>query len=133
MRIAKIGLLGAALLVGAMVAPAQEGHPLVGAWHGNWGANEKDRNDITVVMMWDGKEVTGMINPGLDSGKLQKASLNPADWSVHFEADMKDRSGAMVHISADGKLQDLTNVRRSLVGTWTQGSVKGDFRIKRDN
>jgi len=133
MRILKIGLVGAMIWLGAALAPAQEGHPLVGAWHGSWGANEKDRNDITVVMMWDGKEITGMINPGLDSGKLQKASVNPANWTVHFEADMKDRSGAMVHITADGKLEDLTNVRRSLTGTWMQGSTKGDFRIKRDN
>ncbi|HXP88139.1 MAG TPA: hypothetical protein VN841_25640 [Bryobacteraceae bacterium] len=133
MRIAKIGFVGAMMWLGAALAPAQEGHPLVGAWHGNWGVTDKDRNDITVVMMWDGKEITGMINPGLDAGKLQKASLNPANWTVHFEADMKDRSGAMVHITADGKLEDLTNVRRSLSGTWVQGPVKGDFRIKRDN
>jgi hypothetical protein len=117
----------------AALAPAQEGHPLVGAWHGTWGVNDKDRNDITVVMFWDGKEITGMINPGLDAMKLQKATLNPSGWTVHFEADTKDKSGAMVHITADGKLEDLTNVRRSLAGTWTQGSVKGDFKIKRDN
>jgi hypothetical protein len=117
----------------AALAPAQEGHPLVGAWHGTWGPNDRDRNDITVVMFWDGKEITGMINPGLDAMKLQKASLNPSGWTVHFEADTKDKSGTMVHITADGKLEDLTNVRRTLSGTWTQGSVKGDFRIKRDN
>jgi hypothetical protein len=133
MRIAKFALMGVALWLGAVVAAAQEGHPLVGAWHGTWGVNEKDRNDITVVMMWDGKDITGMVNPGLDAGKLQKASLNPAGWTVHFETDMKDRSGAMVHITADGKIENLTNVRRSIVGTWTQGSVKGDFQIKRDN
>ena len=123
----------AALLLAAAVATAQEGHPLVGAWHGTWGANDKDRNDITVVMMWDGKEISGMINPGPDAAKLQKATLDPSNWTVHFEADTKDRSGAMVHITAEGKIQDLTNVRRSLVGTWMQGTVKGDFRIKRDN
>jgi hypothetical protein len=133
MRIRKFALLGVAMWLGAAISPAQEGHPLVGAWHGTWGATEKDRNDITVVMMWDGKEITGMINPGLDAGKLQKASLNPGGWTVHFETDMKDRSGAMVHITAEGKLENLTNVRRSIVGTWTQGSVKGDFTIKRDN
>jgi len=123
----------AALMAAATFAPAQEGHPLVGAWHGTWGANDKDRNDVTVVMNWDGKEITGMINPGLDSMKIQKATLDPSSWAVHFEADTKDKSGAMVHISADGKLEDLTNVRRSLTGTWTQGSVKGNFKIKRDN
>ena len=131
MRMATIGLVG--ILLGAVWAPAQEGHPLVGAWHGNWGASDKDRTDITVVMTWDGKDIGGMVNPGLDAGKIQKATLDPATWTVHFETDMKDRSGAMVHVSAEGKSQDLTNVRRSIVGTWTQGSTKGDFRIRRDN
>src|SRR5580692_976083 len=82
-------------MAAAAFAPAQEGHPLVGAWHGTWGANDKDRNDVTVVMNWDGRQITGMINPGLDSMKLQKATLDPSNWSVHFEADTKDKSGAM--------------------------------------
>jgi hypothetical protein len=34
---------------------------------------------------------------------------------------------------ADGKIENLTNTRRSIAGTWTQGGVKGDFRITRDN
>jgi hypothetical protein len=134
MTAAKYVLSGlAAVLALAAFAPAQEGHPLVGAWHGTWGANDKDRNDVTVVMNWDGKQITGMINPGLDSMKLQKATLDPSNWTVHFEADTKDKSGAVVHIVADGKLEDITNVRRTLSGTWTQGSVKGNFKIRRDN
>jgi len=111
---------------------AQEGHPLVGSWHGTWGPNAKDRTDITVVMLWDGKEVTGMLNPGLDSSKLQKATLDPSNWTLHFESDAKV-NGAMVHVVADGKIENLTNVRRVIAGTWTQGNVKGDFRITRDN
>ena len=30
-------------------------------------------------------------------------------------------------------IQDITNRYRSLVGTWTQGSVKGDFKAARDS
>jgi hypothetical protein len=52
---------------------------------------------------------------------------------VHFEADVKDKSGAVAHVVADGKIEDVTNARRSIVGTWTQGSVKGDFKVIRDN
>jgi hypothetical protein len=110
----------------------QEGHPLVGSWHGNWGSNAKDRTDLTIVMFWDGKEVTGMLNPGLDSSKLQKATLDPSNWTLHFESDAKV-NGSIVHVVADGKIENLTNVRRSIAGTWTQGNVKGDFRITRDN
>ena len=29
---------------------AQEGHPLVGSWHGNWGLSAADRQDFTVII-----------------------------------------------------------------------------------
>ena len=112
--------------------PAQEGHPLAGTWHGTWGPNAKDRTSVTIAMFWDGKEITGVLNPGLDSSKLQKAALDPSNWTVHFESDAKV-AGSTLHVAADGKIENLTNVRRSIAGVWTQGSVKGDFRITRDN
>ena len=112
---------------------AQEGHPLVGSWHGTWGPNAKDRSDVTVIFNWDGTNITGIVNPGLDAMKFQNASLDPGSWTVHFETEGKDRSGSKVHIAVEGKIQDITNVRRSIVGAWTQGSVKGDFKITRDN
>src|SRR5580692_611461 len=112
---------------------AQEGHPLVGSWHGTWGLNVKERNDLTVIMLWDGKTITGLMNPGADGSKLQNASLEPDGWKVHFEGDLKDRSGAKLHVIADGKIENVTNLRRVIAGTWMQGSAKGDFRITRDN
>jgi hypothetical protein len=33
----------------------------------------------------------------------------------------------------DVKIEDVTNRRRSLVGTWTQGTTKGDFKASRDD
>jgi hypothetical protein len=107
---------------------AQEGHPLVGSWHGTWGLNATDRKDLTVIMMWDGKTITGLINPGADGSKLQNASLDPDGWKIHFEGDLKG-----VHVAADGHIENVTNMRRSIVGTWLQGSSKGDFKITRDN
>jgi hypothetical protein len=107
---------------------AQEGHPLVGSWHGSWGPNATDRKDLTVIMMWDGKDITGLANPGADGGKLQKASLDPDGWKVHFESDLKN-----VHVVADGHIENVTNLRRIITGTWTQGATKGDFKITRDN
>jgi hypothetical protein len=122
-----------AFLTGAAVLVAQEGHPLAGSWHGAWGPNAKDRTDITVIMQWDGKEITGMINPGADVIKIQKASLDPNGWQVHFEGDAKDRSGAVVHMVADGKIENVSNIRRTITGTWVQGPVKGDFKVTHDN
>lgn len=110
-------------------APAQEGHPLVGTWRGEWGPNAKQRHDVTFVLEYDGKNVTGIINPGFESMKLQKVTLDPATWSVRFETETKDASGKLVPVVIDAKFDDITNRYRSLVGTWTQGGVKGDFKI----
>ncbi len=107
---------------------AQEGHPLVGSWHGTWGLNAADRKDLTVIMMWDGKTITGLVNPGADGGKLENASLDPDGWKVHFESNLKN-----VHVIADGHIENVTNMRRTIVGTWTQGTSKGDFKLTRDN
>ena len=30
---------------------AQEGHPLVGTWHGTWGPNTTERHDVTLVIV----------------------------------------------------------------------------------
>jgi hypothetical protein len=112
---------------------AQEGHPLVGSWHGNWGPNAKDRNDVTFILNYDGKNIVGMINPGPDVARLQKATLDASNWGVHFEADMKDRSGKAVHVVVDGRIENVTSKTRKILGTWTQGDVTGDFEVTRDD
>jgi hypothetical protein len=120
-------ILGVALLA-AFTLAAQEGHPLVGTWHGDWGPRPQDRTDVTFVIQWDGKTISGIINPGLDAMKIENATLDVNGWKVHFEANAKG-----TRVIVDGTLQDITSVRRSIVGTWTQGAVKGDFKIRRDN
>jgi len=128
-------IFSTALLFGvsAAVSTAQEGFPLAGTWHGTWGPNATERHDITLVILWDGKTITGLINPGPDSGHLQNTTLDPDQWMVHLEGDPKDSKGARVKVVADEKLQNITNRRRFVTGTWTQGSVKGDFKITRDD
>jgi hypothetical protein len=115
---------------------AQEGHPLTGTWHGDWGPTATHRNDVTLVLDWDGKDISGLINPGPESIKLSKATLEPSNdpkgWTVHFEADAKDHDGKPVHFVIDGKIENLTSIRRSIVGTWSHGNMKGDFKITRD-
>ena len=116
-------VLGAPLL-------AQEGHPLVGTWRGEWGPNAKERHDVTIVMEFDGARVTGVINPGFESMKLQKVSLDVSTWTVRFDSEFKDKAGQVVPIVIDAKFDDVTNRHRALRGTWTQGATKGDFTIK---
>jgi hypothetical protein len=119
-------------LIGAASLVAQEGHPLVGSWHGNWGAGATNRTDMTVVMDWDGKVISGIINPGFDQMMMQNAKLDPKDWSLHFELDRKESSGNTVHCTADGKIDKLGSDRRTLTGTFTCGATKGDFKLTRD-
>ena len=121
----------ACVLIAAPIL-AQEGHPLVGSWHGNWGANATNRNDLTLVMDWDGKVITGIVNPGFDQMALQNAKLNPKDWTLHFELDRKESTGNTVHCMADGKIDKLGSDRRTLTGTYTCGAAKGDFKLTRD-
>lgn len=121
------------LLLGlALSAFAQQGHPLTGTWSGDWGTAPTQRNAVTFVLNWDGQKVTGIINPGPDSIPLASVYLDVTNWTVRFEADDKDASGKSVHITAEGKLEDIASYHRTIKGTWQQGSAKGDFRLTRD-
>jgi len=115
----------------ATAALAQEGHPLKGTWLGDWGPNKNDRNQVTIVMDWDGKQITGQINPGPGAIPLKNATLEPKGWVVHFEADAKNAAGQTVHYVVDGKIENLGLANRAIVGTWSHENVKGDFRIQR--
>ena len=111
---------------------AQEGHPLTGTWSGDWGPTATQRNHLTFVMNWDGKNVTGTINPGPDSIPLGSVFLDVTNWTVRIEADTKDQSGKAVHIAAEGRLEDIASWHRRITGTWNQGTTRGDFRLTRD-
>ena len=76
-----------------------------GTWHGSCGPNANDRTSVTLVMDFDGDNVTGQMNPGLRSVPLQKVTLDPNGWKVHLEADYKDRNGAVSHVVVDGKIE----------------------------
>ena len=121
----------AALLVAAPVL-AQFGHPLKGTWSGDWGPTKENRTHVVLELNWDGKAITGNINPGPKAVPLKKAELNPDTWGVHLEGDGKDASGAAVHYVIDGKLENIGAYARVLSGTWTEGSKRGDFRVVRN-
>ena len=73
-------LLGCVISCLGLIVPvmAQEGHPLTGTWGGDWGPNATTRNHLTFVLNWDGKSVTGSINPGPDSVTLSSVYLDVA-------------------------------------------------------
>lgn len=113
----------AACMLAAANAPAQYGHPLKGSWSGDWGPTKAQRTRVLLQMQWDGKAVTGAINPGPNAVPLTRASLDPDTWQVHLEAN---------GIVIDGRLENIGSAHRVLSGTWTQAGQKGDFRLLRN-
>ena len=123
--------LSLASLAGAVPASAQEGHPLKGSWVGTWMGNSTHGNDVFLVLNWDGKNITGTINPGTDNMAIKNATLNPDGWVVHLEADGKDKAGAAVTYTIDGKIEDVRLPNRTVVGTWKSQRGGGAFRVTR--
>jgi hypothetical protein len=103
-----------------------QGHPLKGLWLGDWGTNQTNRNPVLIEMNWDGKSITGSINPGPQAIRFAKADLNHTNWTVHLEAVAEG-----VRYVIDGRIENLGSLSRSIVGTWMQGNQKGDFKITR--
>ena len=133
MRVA-IGRVPALLVALFIAAPAlaQFGHPLKGTWSGDWGPTKDNRTRVLLELHWDGKAITGSINPGPKAVAIQKAALDPATWGVHLEADGKDAAGKTVHYTIDGKLENIGVYQRFITGTWIEGDRKGDFNVVRN-
>jgi hypothetical protein len=121
-----------AVLLVAAPALAQFGHPLKGTWSGDWGPTKENRTRVLLEFHWDGKAITGTINPGPKAIAMKKAELKPDTWAVHVEAEGKDAAGAPVAYVIDGKLENIGAYARVLSGTWTEGGKKGDFRVVRN-
>jgi hypothetical protein len=131
MKKSATALVGAIVVLYAAATIAQEGHPLTGTWSGDWGTAGQ-RTHVTMVMAWDGKTVTGTINPGPDAIEVKTIALDVTTWSIRFEAEGKDPSGRAVHIAAEGRLDDIGSYHRTIIGNWQQGATKGDFKLTRD-
>jgi len=153
----RLVFLLAIVLTLAMSVIAQEGHPLTGTWYGDFGMTQPQRNDLTVVMQWDGRATSGIINPGPRSVPIKIARLDtimgtpgrqavpaqgatpaqpavqpiPPKFLVHFEVDAKNKAGGTDHFVFDGQIENPVAGNRTMVGTWTCGSTKGDFRLRR--
>jgi len=121
------------LSVVCLVAPAiaQEGHPLKGSWLGTWGPSKIHSNDILIILNWDGKTISGMINPGTDNMPIKNATLTPEGWVVHFQFDGKDAKGTAVSYTLDGKIENLPFTNRSIAGTWKSAGESGKFKLVR--
>ena len=125
----------ALLLTLPAIAIAQFGHPLKGQWSGEWGPKDSP-NRLLLDITWDGKEIAGRINPGMETeGTIKKATFDYSNvdaWKVQLEGEAKDASGKVVPVRVDGTLENLGAYYRIFRGTWSQGGQKGDFYVTRN-
>jgi hypothetical protein len=127
-----LAVVAAVLAFGVLASSgAQEGHPLKGSWLGEWKGNTVHGDDILLILDWDGKAITGMINPGTDNIPLKAASLEPNGWVIRLEADGKDKDGSAVSYVIEGKLENLELPNRSINGTWSSNKGRGAFTASR--
>lgn len=107
-------------------ADSGHGHPVKGTFNGQWGASANSQEAILMLLDWDGKAITGTINPGPDAIAITKADMNVTNWTITIEAG----TGAN-RVVMNGKFENLTWLARSITGTYTRGNQKGTFKITR--
>ena len=130
--------LRAAVVASALAVPfvahAQFGHPLKGQWSGQWGPVNSP-NRLLLDLHWDGKEITGLINPGPQADTIKSVTFDytdPSAWVVKMTAEGKDAAGKPVSISVDGKLENIGAYQKLFHGTWTQAGKKSEFTVTRN-
>ena len=112
---------------------AQEGHPLIGTWSGEWGSTPAPREQLLVTMDWKTTTLSGVINPGYpDEAPIRVGVMDSAKWTLRLEADSKDQRGNPVKVILDGKPENIGSHNRTFTGTWTRGNAKGDFKLTRE-
>jgi hypothetical protein len=113
------------LLALMATAQAQEGFPLDGTWRSETTAKDGSHKTIVLVMQWDGKQISGTVNPGPNGWDFTGGKLNPEGWK--FTLDTKTSKGAAVHF--DGVISNLGKYNRVLAGKWTEGGGTIDVRF----
>jgi hypothetical protein len=166
-------VVAAIAVTSSLQVAAQEGHPLKGTWYGDFGSTPAGpRRDLTVVMNWDGKVITGTVNPGKNAVPIKTAVLDiksgtpaipappaapaaegaaagargggggggggargtPAGmptFLVKFEVDAKNKAGTIDKFVFEGTIENPVAGNRTIRGTWTCGSDKGNFLLRR--
>jgi hypothetical protein len=117
----------AALLCLSAAATAQEGYPLDGTWRAEHSVGNEHRT-VVIIMQWDGKQLSGTINPGPDAVEFTNATLEPEGWKLTINA--KDAKGAAINFS--GTLSEIGKYHRVLNGEWSEGSAKHALRFVRE-
>src|SRR3989442_10420672 len=124
MRVRITSLLFVVLFGHISLASAQKADPLTGTWKGDWGPSPTDRNAIIVLLKWNGKTLTGTVNPGPDAIPIENASFDPQSMKIHLEATKTSPNFVYV---VDGVVE-----KDKMIGSWSRPNGKGDFKLTRD-
>jgi len=120
----RAALLPLILFLFNQAAIAQNADPLSGTWKGDWGPSATDRNSVTLDLKWDGKTLTGTVNPGPDAISIETASFDPKTMQIHIEASYARRNLRYV---VEGTVD-----KDKMTGTWNHPGRKGDFQVTRE-
>ncbi len=113
---------------------SQPGGDPTGTWVGDFGPAFYDRNTISLELHWNGHELTGMIRPGVQGGRMYRnfegfpiehSSFDPKTGAFKFEATYRPKSRRYV---IEGTLK-----KNTLTGTWNRPEENrdGDFKLTR--
>jgi hypothetical protein len=105
---------------------------LTGTWVGDFGPAFYDRNTISLELKWDGKQLTGLVKPGVPGARMyrnfegfpiENASFDPNSGVAKFEATYQPRGRRYIIVA---KLKGNT-----LSGTWNRpaDNADGDFKL----
>jgi hypothetical protein len=118
----------------------QLGFPLTGTWSGEWGPSKSERHRVLLEFNWDGKAISGTLNPGPNAAPLTNITLTPPQgienaakpWPLHFEANVRNEAGQTVRVVVDGQLENIGVFKKVISGAWQEGNVKGYFEVVRN-
>lgn len=124
-------LLGFVLAVTHQAVFAQNGHPLVGSWSGDWKAADGQTGRVLLVIKFGADQViSGNIIEGSVRSPITAATLDPDTWTVTLNAEQKDASGKMIPVAITGVIENLGSItERAIVGTWQKGDTNGELRV----
>ncbi|MES2603728.1 MAG: hypothetical protein V4603_02260 [Pseudomonadota bacterium] len=104
---------------------AQVGHPAKGSWSGNLTPASGEAARIRLLIDDNNGNLDGAINPGRNAVDMSSVELDAATWKLTIKAPMPE--GELVLTGTLSNLGSWSN--RKYIGTYTQGSQKGNFDI----
>ena len=104
---------------------AQTGHPAKGSWSGNLTPASGAPARIRLLIDDNNGNLSGAVNPGRNAVEMSSVVLDPKTWGMTIKAKMPE--GELVLTGTLSNLGSWTN--RKYIGTYTQGSQKGNFEI----